>query len=112
MTEIKPRPEENQPIDSLLRRSMAAPVPVLPSGFDQRVLRTLRRDVQPHVNYHRKLLAAYGLASVLVSAAVMHGQGLSWGAVAASILAPLVLVAAARSLRLPARATDTSRRAA
>jgi hypothetical protein len=34
-------------IDSLLRRSMATPVPSLPPDFDQRLMREVRRSSQP-----------------------------------------------------------------
>ncbi len=99
MNEMEPRPEENDAIDHLLRSSMAAPVPSLPPDFGRRVLRAVRRDSEPIGGYYRKLFIGYGVVSVLVSAALMRGQGLPWGAVAGSVLAPLVLIAAARSLR-------------
>ena len=105
MTEMEPRPDENSAIDRLLRSSMAAPVPSLPPDFDRRVLRAVRRQSEPLDTYHRNLLASYGLVSALVSAVVMRGQGLPWGAVAALVLAPLVLLAVARFIR---RATHVS----
>ena len=43
--------------------------------------------------YGRIVLTFYGLISVVVSAVVMRGQGLDWGAIAAMILGPLALVA-------------------
>jgi hypothetical protein len=92
-------------IDSLLRRSMAAPVPSLPPDFDQRLMREVRRSSQPLDRYRRILLTGYGLTSVVASAVVMRGQGLDWGAIAGMILAPLALVAAARSAW---RATHTT----
>jgi hypothetical protein len=79
-------------VDSLLRRSMAAPVPSLPADFDQRVLRELQRSSQPVDRYSRILLTGYALASVVTSAVVMRGQGLNWGAVALLILGPLALL--------------------
>jgi hypothetical protein len=81
-------------IDSLLRRSMAAPIPSLPLDFDQRLLREVRRTGQPLDRYRQILIASYGLTSVVASAVVMRGQGLDWGAIAVMILGPLVLVAA------------------
>ena len=92
MTEMDPR---DAGIDSLLRRSLAAPVPSLPPDFDQRLLRKLSRSSKPLDRYRRILLSGYGLTSVVVSAVVMRGQGLNWGSVAVMILGPLALVAAA-----------------
>ena len=109
MNEIEPRPDENSAIDSLLRRSMAAPVPCLSPGFEKRVLRAVREDAKPLGGYHRKLLAGYGLLSVLVSATVMRGQGLPWAAVAASVLTPLALIAVAHSVSRAAHATTSHR---
>ena len=93
MTEMEPRDAE---IDSLLRRSMAAPVPSLPPDFDQRLMCEVRRGSQPLDRYRRILLTGYGLMSVATSAVVMRGQGLDWGAISVMILGPLALVAAAR----------------
>jgi len=104
VTEMEPR---DAGIDSLLRRSMAAPVPSLPPDFDQRVMRELRRSSQPLDRYRRILLAGYGVMSVAASAVVMRGQGLDWGAIAVMILGPLALVAAVRWAR---RATHTTMR--
>jgi hypothetical protein len=88
--------EPSQPgIDSLLRRSMAAPVPGLPPDFDQRVMRKLRQSSPVLSRYRRILLTCYGLISVLTCAVVMRGQGVEWGAIAVMILGPLALVAAA-----------------
>jgi hypothetical protein len=87
-------------MDSLLRRSLAAPIPSLPPDFDQRLVREMRRSSQPLDRYRRILLTGYGLLSVVVSAVVMRGQGLDWGAIAGLTLAPLALVAAARWARL------------
>jgi hypothetical protein len=86
-------------IDSLLRRSMARPVPSLLPDFDQRLMRELRRSSQPLDRYRRILLTGYGLTSVLTSAVVMRGQGLDWGAISVMILGPLALVAVARWAR-------------
>ncbi len=109
MTEIEPRPNENSAIDGLLRSSMAAPVPSLPPGFEKRVLRAVCEDAGPLGGYHRKLLAGYGLLSVLVSATVMRGQGLPWAAIAASVLMALAVVAVARSVSRAAHATTSHR---
>jgi hypothetical protein len=84
-------------IDRLLRTSMAAPIPSVPADFDQRVMREVHRTSAPLDRYGRTLLAGYGVASAVVSAVVMRGQGLGWGAVAGMILAPLVLLGAGRS---------------
>ena len=96
MTEMEPREAE---IDSLLRRSMAAPVPSLPPDFDQRLMREVSRSSQPLDRYRRILLIGYGLISVVTSAVVMRGQGRDWGAISAMILGSLFLVAAARWAR-------------
>src|SRR5258708_38420867 len=91
--------ENRQPrMDSLLRRSMAAPVPSLPPDFGQRLMREVmreeRRISQPLDRYRRMLLTGYGLTSVVVSAVVMRSQRLGWGAISVMILGPLALVAA------------------
>ena len=90
MTEMEPR---EPGIDSLLRRSMAAPVPSLPPDFEQRLMRELPQNSQALDRYRRILLACYALVSVATSAVVMRGQGLEWGAVTVLILAPLALLA-------------------
>lgn len=102
MTEMDPR---DAGMDSLLRRSMAAPVPGLPPDFDQRLMRELRRSSEPLNRYGRILLTSYGLTSVVVSAVVMRGQGLGWGAISVMILGPLALIAAARWTRRAAYTT-------
>jgi hypothetical protein len=94
VTDIEPR---KAGIDSLLRRSMAAPVPTLPPDFDERLMREMRLSKQPPERYRRILLICYGLISVVVSAVVMRGQGLDWGAIVLMTLGPLALVAAASS---------------
>ena len=83
MTEMEPR---ETGIDSLLRRSMAAPVPSLPPDFDQRLMREVRRGSQPLHCCGRILLTGYGLISALTCGVVMRGQGLDWGAIAVTIL--------------------------
>ena len=110
MAEMEPREAE---IDSLLRRSLAAPVPSLPPDFEQRLMRELRQSSQPLAldatgrRYRRILLTGYGLTSVVTSAVVMRGQGLDWGAIALLVLGPLVLVATVSWAR---RATHTTMR--
>jgi hypothetical protein len=96
MTEMDPHDAE---MDSLLRRSMAAPVPSLPPDFDQRLMREAHRSSEPLNRYGRILLTVYGLTSVVVSAVVMRGQGLGWGAISVMTLAPLALIAATRWTR-------------
>jgi hypothetical protein len=86
-------------IDSLLRRSMAAPIPRLPPDFNQVLLREVRRRSEPPHRYGRILLAGYGVMSVAVSAVVMRGQGLGWGVIAAVTLGPLAMLEAGRRLR-------------
>ena len=102
MSEMEPR---EAGIDSLLRRSMAAPVPSLPPDFDQRLMREVGRRSQPLDRYRRILLAGYGLTSVVTSALIMRGHGLDWGAIAVMIIGPLALVVGARWAR---RATYTT----
>ena len=80
-------------IDNLLRRSMNAPAPSLPPDFDQQVMRELRRSTRHLDRYRTILLACYGLISVVVSAATMRSQGLSWTPIAITILGPLALLA-------------------
>ena len=104
MTEMDPR---DAGIDSLLRRSLAAPVPSLSPDFDQRLMREVRRSSQPLDRSRRILLTGYGLISVVTSAVVMRGQGLDWGAIALIILGPLAAVAAVPWAR---RATHTGMR--
>ena len=95
-------PREGE-IDRLLRCSMAAPVPSLPADFDQRLIRELRRGLQPFDRYRRLLLTGYGLTSAVTSAVVMRGQGLDWGAISLMILGPLALLAAVCWARREAR---------
>lgn len=95
MTEIEPRQDA---IDRLLRRSLAASIPSLPPDFEQRVLREVRHGSRPLARYRQVLLAGYGLASVVVSAIVMRGQGLGWGPIAGMTMAPLALLAAVRAI--------------
>ena len=96
MTEMEPR---EAGIDSLLRRSLAAPVPSLSPDFDQRLMREVRRGSQPLDRYGRILLAGYGLMSALTCGVVMRSRGLDWGAITVTIIGPLALIAAARWTR-------------
>jgi hypothetical protein len=89
-------------IDSLLRRSLAAPVPRLPPDFDQVLSREVRRRSQGPNRYGKILLAGYGVMSAAVCVVVMHGQGLGWGVIAAMTVGPLAMLEAARRLRRPA----------
>ena len=91
MTEREPYQDG---IDTLLRRSMAAPVPSLPPDFDQRILRELRQSFSVPSRYRGHLLTGYGLISAVISAVVMRGQGLNWGPIAVMILGPLALALA------------------
>ncbi len=86
-------------IDSLLRRSLAAPVPSLPPDFDQVLSREVRRRSQGPDRYGQILLAGYGVMSVAVCMVLMRGQGLGWGVIAAMTLGPLAMLEAARRLR-------------
>ena len=76
MTEMEPH---ETGIDSLLRRSMDAPVPRLPPDFYQRLVSELRQSSLGLGRYDRIVLTFYGLISVVVSTVVMRGQGLHWG---------------------------------
>ncbi len=87
---------QNSEMDSLLRRSMSAPVPGLRPGFDERLLREVTRSAQPLSRRGRMLLAGYGVLSAAVSIVVMRGQGLGWEGIAALTLGPLALVGVAR----------------
>jgi hypothetical protein len=85
-------------MDSLLRRSMTAPVPQLSLDFHQVLSRELRRRSQPPRQFGRILLAGYGAVSAVVCIVVMRGQGLGWGAIAVMTLGPLVTLELARRL--------------
>ncbi len=96
MSEMEPR---EAGIDSLLRRSLTAPVPSLPPDFVQRLMREVGRSAQPLDRYRRIILTGYGLTSVVTSALVMRGHGLDWGAIAVMIIGPLAVVVTVRSAR-------------
>ena len=93
--DTRPMEPNEDGIDRVLRRSMAAPIPSLPPDFDQRLMRKAGRDSQVFYRYRRILFTGYGLVSLSVSAVVMRGQGLDWSVVSETMLAPLALVAIA-----------------
>jgi hypothetical protein len=100
MSDMNPRPDEmDNEMDKFLRRSMAAPVPVLSRDFPERLSRELRRRSEPPNRFSRILLVGYAGVSALVSIVVMRGQGLGWPAVAAMTLGPLATLELARRLR-------------
>jgi hypothetical protein len=86
-------------IDSLLRRSMAQPVPRLSPDFHQALARELRRRSEPPHPFGRILLAGYGGVSAVVSVVVMRSQGLGWAAIASIMLASLAALELARRLQ-------------
>ena len=94
MTDLVPNSDG---IEKLLRSSMSAPIPTLPSEFDQRVMRAFRRDSPKLLHYHHMLLSVYGIVSAIVCAALMRGQGLGWNTIGGFVLAPLALVVVARA---------------
>jgi hypothetical protein len=96
MSDMDPREAE---MDSLLRRSMAAPVPRISPEFHQVLSRELRRRSEPASQFGRILLAGYGGVSAVVCMVVMRGQGLGWVAIAVMTLAPLATLELARRLR-------------
>ncbi len=75
---------------------MRAPVPALPSNFDQGVMRHANRTSDLVERYHLMLLAAYAGVSALTSLLIMHDAGLGWLPIT-GILAPLMLISAAFS---------------
>jgi hypothetical protein len=93
-------PDENGPdengTDELLRRSLSAPAPSLPSDFNQRLIYKLRRGSKTFDRYRRILLIGYGLTSMAACAVVMRGQGLDWDAISIAILGSLAVVAGIR----------------
>ena len=98
-------------IDRLLQSSLAAPVPTMSPDFDQRLLRELSQSSGQSsptlARYRQVLLTTYGVISVVVSAAVMRSQGLTWPPIAALILGPLALIVA---ISMSRRATHPSKR--
>jgi anti-sigma factor RsiW len=99
-SDIDARQAERQAeMDSLLRRSLAAPVPRLSPDFHQNLSRALRRWSQPLNQSGRTLLAGYGALSGAVSVVVMRSQGLGWVAIAVMTIAPLATLELVRRLR-------------
>jgi hypothetical protein len=86
-------------MDSLLRRSMATPVPRLSPDFHQLLSRELLRKSRPLNQFDRILLGSYGVVSAVISIVVMRGQGLGWVAIAVMTLGPLATLELARRLR-------------
>ena len=82
-------------MDSLLRRSMAAPVPRLSPEFAGRLSRELRRSRLPK-HFSRILFTGYGGVSAAVSIVVMRGEGLGWAAIAVMMLGSLAVMEVAR----------------
>ena len=97
MSEMDPRQIE---IDSLLRRSMADPVPRLSPDFHQDLSRELRRRSQPPHRFGRIVLSGYGAVSVVACIVVMRGQGLGWVPIAVITLGPLASLELVSRLRL------------
>lgn len=89
-------PQMEEGVDRLLRRSMAAPVPALPTDFDRRLMQEVRRRKQPLDRYRRMLLGCYAVVSVVVSAILMRGERLDWGVVLGTLLATIALIAITR----------------
>lgn len=95
MSEMDSRDSE---MDSLLRRSLAAPVPRLSPDFELVFSRKLRRRSEPLHPFGRIFLGGYGAVSAVVSVVVMRGQGLGWIAIAATMLGALATLEVARLL--------------
>ena len=95
MSDMDPREAE---MDSLLRRSLAAPVPRLSPDFHQALSRELHRRSQPPSQLGRIVLAGYGAVSAVVSVVVMRGQGLGWVVIAVMMLGSLATLELARRL--------------
>jgi hypothetical protein len=81
-------------MDSLLRRSLAAPFPALQSNFDRRLMRRVSRNSKLLDRYRWMLLVGYAIVSAGTSAVIMRGAGLHWIPIG-GILTPLTLAAAA-----------------
>jgi hypothetical protein len=96
MPDMDPRQAE---MDSLLRRSLTAPVPQLSLDFHQALSRELRRRSQSPGQFGRIMLAGYGTVSAVVCIVVMRDQGLGWVAITVMTLGPLVTLELARRLR-------------
>ena len=79
-------------MDSMLRRSMAAPVPRPSPDLEKRVSRAVRLRARPSPAVTRTLLAGYVVVSAMTSIIVMRGQGLGWGTIAAMTLSSLLVL--------------------
>ncbi len=81
---------EQEEMDRFLSQSLSAPVPALSAGFDRRVMKRVRprRLNRPGV---LALYATFALASSIVA---MRLTGIGWAMIAASIVVPIVVVAA------------------
>ena len=86
-------------MDSMLRRSMAAPVPRPSPDLEKRVSRALRLRALPSPAATRTLLAGYVVVSAMTSIIVMRGQGLGWGMVGVMTLSPLLVLGLPGRLR-------------
>ena len=98
MSDMEGKPEQDGMPDRMndwLRGAMPAAVPELPRDFDRRVMGELKRRSRLD-GPRQTLLAGYGVVSVMVSAAIMRGQGIGWGMIAGMILGPLAVVAMGR----------------
>jgi hypothetical protein len=77
-------------IETVLRQSMAAPVPRLSPDFHRTLARQLHRKPHP---FGRLLLASYTGVSLAISIALMRSQGLGWMPIAALTLGPIAPLA-------------------
>jgi hypothetical protein len=85
---------EHEPIDALLRHSLAAPVPRLSPAFDRKLQRRLRpRRLTP---VGRGLLIAYVLMALLAAVWVMRRAEVDWPYVGASLALAFGIAAAAQ----------------
>lgn len=83
---------EQEGMDRLLSQSLSAPVPTLSPDFDRRVMKRVRprRLSWPGV-LTLALYATFALASSIVA---MRLTGIGWATIAASIVVPVIVVAA------------------
>ena len=82
---------EQDQMDQLLSKALSAPVPELSADFD----RQLARRLQPRrvSRAGRLVLALYAVLAVAISMWAMREAAIGWTLVAASTLAPAVVVA-------------------
>lgn len=90
MTELEPHGDG---IESMLRRSMAAPEPKISPDFEKRLMCEVERRVNPLGRNGWLLLGGYGIVSVATCVAVMMSQRLSGWMTTGMILGPIVLTA-------------------